>query len=533
MRPRIFRAARIASPGDPDLPAFATLGDRIVATGDPADLRSAFADAEVIDLDGALVVPGFNDSHCHPSVTSESRLRVDVSHRAAPDLASVRRILTDRVSATPAGDWVFASGYHPTLSGTGGRLDRAVLDDISTEHPIAVVLFNWHCVVANSRALELSGLTDDSTAPVGGDIGRDGAGRLDGWLYEQAFLEPYWAGSGQQPWVPDLSIDALVDALVEENRYLHSTGITSYCDAIVTPRIWRTYQAARDAGRLTPRVGMLLWSTYFDTARDLGIGAGFGDDRLRMVGTKLMYDGALFSGTCLCRHPYDSSTDGENGIQLVDRRDFAGLVAEIHAEGGRVAVHANGDRAVSEVLDAIEAAQAAAPGAGVNHRIEHCSMVDETLLKRIHRAGVTPVPFGGAIRQHGEQLVRIYGEQRAAHIVSHRAFLDAGITVGGSSDYPTTPVEPLFAIQSMTTRALPDGRTIGPEQRVSVAEALQMYTVGSAHACGEDGRKGRLRPGQLADFVALDTDILAGDPSSIAGGGVLSTWVGADQVWHA
>jgi len=531
LRPRIFRARRIVTLDGSEPEAFATLGQWVIATGGFDELRRRLPDAESLDLDGALVVPGFNDAHCHPSVTSETRLRIDVSPAAANDLGEIRRLLTDRAADTPFGEWIFASGYNPARSG-GGRLDRAVLDEISTRHPIGVVLFNWHGAVVNSPALRLAGLSDDdATAPVGGELGRDGSGRLDGWLYEQSFLGPYWGGSDQPPWVPGLGMAPLVDALVEENQFLHSTGITSYCDAIVTPRIWRTYQTARASGRLSPRVGMLLWSTYFDTVRELGLAAGFGDERLRFVGIKMMYDGALSGGTCLCGEAYASATGGENGIQLVDRAEFTDLVREVHAAGGRVCVHANGDRAIGEVLEAIEAAQSSSPGTGLNHRIEHCSMVDAALLKRIHAAGVTPVPFGGAIRQHGEQLVRFYGADRAAKTLPHRAFLDAGITVGGSSDYPTTPVAPLLAIESMTTRALPDGRPVGLDQRISALDALRIYTVGSAHASGEAEFKGRLRPGHLADFVVLNTDILMAEPPTIAHTKVMSTWVGGQQVW--
>ncbi|WP_439681239.1 amidohydrolase [Embleya sp. MST-111070] len=528
---RIFRARRIVT-FDRDAEAFATLGERVIDTGTLADLRYRFPLAEIVDLGDRLVVPGFNDAHCHPSVTAETRLRLDVSPAAVKDVEDLRRVLSARAAATPEGGWIFAAGFNPAGS-AGSRIDRNFLDAISTRHPIVVVLFNWHIAVVNSMALESTGLTDASEAPVGGELGFDTAGRLDGWLYEQAFLEPYWSGTGRPPWVPEPDQDSLMDALVEENNLLHSVGITSYCDAIVTPRVWRTYQATRDAGRLTARVGMLLWSTYFDTAEELGLGAGFGDDRLRFLGIKAMYDGALSGGTCLCSTPYASATDGRNGIQLVDERAFADLVGAVHAKGMRIAVHANGDRAISEVLDAIEAAQAASPGAGLNHRIEHCSMVDDQLLERIRAAGVTPVPFSGSIRQHGPQLVGFYGADRAATILPHRSFLDAGIVVGGSSDYPTTPIAPLTAIASMTTRATAEGQVIGADQRISVLEALELYSVGSAHACGEGDHKGRLAPGYLADFTVLDTDIITAGPEGVSEANVLSTWVGAERVWSS
>jgi predicted amidohydrolase YtcJ len=527
---RIFSARRIVALDGSEPQAFATLGDHVWGTGTVEQLRRCAPGAEMIELDGALVLPGFNDAHCHPSVTSETRLRTDVSPTAVDSLGELRQVLAARAASTREGDWIFAAGYNPART-SGGKLDRTELDRISTRHPIAVVLFNWHIAVANTRALELLDLDDESAPPLGGEIGRDAAGRLDGWLYEQAFLSPYWAGSGRTPWVSEPSTDSLVDALIEENEFLHSTGITSYCDAIVTPRAWRTYEAARASGRLTPRVGMLLWSTYFDTARELGLRAGFGDDRLRLVGIKAMYDGALSGGTCLCRTPYTSATGETNGIQLVDKAAFTELVWEVHEMGSRICVHANGDKAISEVIDAIELAQDHTPGARVNHRIEHCSIVDNALLKRIQAAGITPVPFSGAIRQHGDQLIDYYGADTAANILPHRAFLDAGITIAGSSDYPTSPVAPLAGIESMVTRATRDGRVIGPKQRINLVEALHIYTAGSAYACGEEGRKGQIRSGQLADFIVLDTDILDANPTTISQAQVLSTWIGGQCVW--
>ncbi|MEU4842470.1 amidohydrolase [Nocardia testacea] len=533
MKPRIVVARKVTTLDGDDAEAFVTVGDRIHAVGSISELRSRFVDADILDLGEAYIVPGFNDAHCHPSVTSETRLRLDVSPGAVQTLDELIARVKDRAASVDDGEWVFAAGYNPNrMPKSDPKLTRDILDRISKTKPIAIVLFNWHIAVVNTPALELLKVDDHTPDPVGGEFGRDHAGRLDGWLFEQAFLNPYWSGTGWEPWVPDLSQDQLVAALEKENEYLHSTGITTYCDAIVTPRVWRTYEQARSAGRLTPRVGMLLWSTFFDSAEELGIRSGFGDDHLRFIGVKTMYDGALFGGTCLCKQSYPAGNGGENGIQLVDKKDFGRLVQRVHDSGSRICVHANGDRAVSEVIDAIEIARYANPGVDINHRIEHCSMVDSGLLERISAANITPVPFSGAIRQHGAQLVKFYGQQRASEVAPHRKFLDAGITVGGSSDYPTTPVEPLLAIESMVTRTCAlDGEVLGDDQRLSVREALWTYTVGSAAASGESHLKGRIRPGQLADFTVLDTDIVD-RPEAIGTASVLQTWVGGSQVWN-
>ena len=530
---RIFRAARIltlAGPddrADPEVEAMATAGEHVVDVGDLADLRDRFPTADVVDLGGALVVPGLNDAHCHPSVTAAGRLHVDVSPGAVDDTADVTRVLTERARATPPGSWVVGAGYVPPRAGP--RIDRAVLDAISTEHPVAVVLTHLHTAIANTAALARAGVGEDTADPVGGRLGRDAAGRLDGWLYELAFLDPYFAAP---PWIDEPDTDAALGALVAENQRLHSLGLTSYCDAIVSPSSWRLYQLARARDLLTPRVGTLLWSPYADLARELGVTAGLGDQRLRHVGIKMMYDGALSGGTCLATLPYAAADGDEHGMRLADPDAFRELVRAVHTSGGRVCVHANGDAAIAAVLDAIEAAQAEMPSpTSVSHRIEHCSMTDPDTVRRLAAARVVAVPFGQFIAHHGDRLIEIYGRERAARLLAHRSLLDAGVTVAGSSDHPAGPLDPLLALQSLVTRTTATGQVLGPEERLDARQALAVYTVGSAHATGEAALKGRLVPGLLADFTVLDRDILAVDPATIADTGVVSTWVGAQCVW--
>ncbi|MFI1380218.1 amidohydrolase [Embleya sp. NPDC020886] len=545
---RIFRARRIIAlgrsgrgpdgppddGGAPDEPeAFATLGQRIVAVGDHGTLRDRFPGAEPVDLGDAVVVPGLNDAHCHPAALADTRLRVPLdadTMRAGGDSAA---LLGERVRRTAPGHWVVAEGYDPNAD-PRGRLDRAALDAISREHPVLAVHFSCHMAVGNTRALELAGYRDGVLDPAGGTLGRDTDGRLDGWMYEGAWFDQWFRDSEAPELLGEFTLDDLVPSFAEVCRDFHAAGITSWCDALVSPRELRLYQEAAHRGVLTARVGVLVWHRYFADLLRSGLRTGFGDDRLRMVGVKLMMDGALAGGTCLCRAPYPSQTGADNGIQLMSDKEFTEIVRTIHDSGSRVAVHANGDLAVGKVLDAIEAARAGQPRyAGTNHRIEHCSLVDDGLVARIAAAGVTPVPFGAFLHEHGGKLRGYYGDERAAAACAHRRFLDAGITVGGSSDHPAGPLSPLLAMQTMVTRATRDGDVLGPEQRVSAREALEVYTIGSAHASGESRVKGRLVPGMLADFTVLGEDLLSVAPERIADIPVLSTWVGAGRVWSA
>jgi predicted amidohydrolase YtcJ len=348
-------------------------------------------------------------------------------------------------------------------------------------------------------------------------------------MYERAWLDPWLPGPQRESIAPGGEESAQVAALQEINAELHGVGITSYCDAIVTPLEQRMYTSARQAGVLTPRVSMLLWHSYFDAA---AWPAEQPDaTHLQLAGVKLMLDGAFSGGTCLCRHPYRSATGGDNGLQVLGDAEFAETVRAVDAAGVRVAVHANGDLAIAKVLDAFEALPDR-PGRP-NHRIEHCSIVDEALIGRIARAGVTPVPFGPFIALFGEAVQGFYGPERVEMACAHRSFLDAGVPVGGSSDYPIVPIDPLLALQSLVTRRTASGLVVGPGQRLGVLDALAVYTVGSAHATGDGAVKGRLTPGRLADFVVLDADLTAVAPDEIASVPVRSTWVGGRRVWSA
>ncbi|TYK52765.1 amidohydrolase [Actinomadura decatromicini] len=533
-RVKIFSARRIVTMNGDEPEAVATLGERVAAVGTRRDLRDRFPDAEDVDLGSGVLLPGFDDAHAHPSVLADGGLYVDLAPSVTGSAEEVRRALAERAARTPEGEWVVGHNFDVSRTEDGPSVDRALLDRVSTRHPVLIIHYSYHGAVANSRALAAAGYDETTPDPVGGELVRDG-GRLTGVLYERAWMEGYLGHGSRPPLVPQPTMDARVESLRRMLARMNAAGITSVTDAMVHPADWALYQAARDAGALTARVGMLLWYEFFEPARALGMRTGFGDSMLRFTGVKMMTDGAVSGGTCLCRAPY-LGTLGERtaGIQVMPDEEIAEVVHRVHAAGSRLAVHANGDLAISKVLDAIEAASAATPPRpGQTHRIEHCSVVDPELVERIRRLGVIPVPFGAFISYHGHNLVRHYGTERAARISPHRTFRDAGITVAGSSDYPCGPLEPLFALRSMTTRRAQDGTVLGPDQRLTPYEALEVYTAGSAAASGDEADKGRVAVGRLADFTVLGEDPLGVEPEALADVPVLSTWVGAERVWHA
>jgi predicted amidohydrolase YtcJ len=413
----------------------------------------------------------------------------------------------------------------------GRLLTRWDLDAVTGDVPAIVFHVACHWAVVNSAALAAGGIAEESVPPSGGEYGRDAAGRLNGLLYERALMDFAYgqvnADGGTV--VPASGAAERVAALGQVVRRWHAAGLTSVCDALVGPDDIRLLASAREQGLLTMRVGFLVAAEHYPAIRQLGLRSGFGDDILRFVGVKTLIDGAVGGRTCLLDEPHLGA--GGRPIQVLTREELAKVVDAVHGDGNRVCVHANGDRAIRLVLDELERAEVARPRPGLRHRIEHCSVVDDDILRRMKGLDAIAVPFGSYAYQHGASLVEWYGEQRVNRMFAHRSFLDAGITVAGSSDFPCGYIEPLLAMQSMVTRRGWDGTVVGPAQRVSAAEALAIYTTGSAAATGDEGRKGELAVGQLADFVVLDDDPRDVPPGRIAEIGIRATYVGGANVY--
>lgn len=509
--------------------ALAVSAGRVAGIGALEELTSTYPTANVTRMPGELLVPGFNDAHVHPLFAAEPELRVNLEPATVTSTDHALHVLREKASGTPPGDWIVGAGYD-VIHAPDPQLDRGLLDSVSTEHPIYVIGSTWHAAIANTPALDA--ITTDPTIgdESGGYFARDGD-HLTGWMFELPHMNVAWSGSDRPDLLPALPRPALVGALRTQHRIFNAHGITSYTDALVTPHTWEAYRQLFKEGDPTTRASVALWHTHRDLL-DHGDFGSANDEWLRLVGVKLMYDGAISGGTCLCSRPYASATDTGNGIQVMTRGDLFQIVAELHGRGIRACVHANGDRAISDVLDAVEHAQAARPDERLAHRIEHCSLLDDHLIARIAATGCIPIPFSGFIYHHGDSLVSRYGAERAGRVARHRSLLAAGITVAGSSDYPCGPLDVMAGLHSMTTRVTTSGAVVGRAERVDALIALCVYSAGSAHATGEGTIKGRLAPGLLADFTVLSRDIVR-NPDWFQDCSVLATWIDGREVWAA
>lgn len=522
---RIFTAATMHTLTDRPVDAFATWGEWIVATGTVKELRSIFPAAEVHDFGNSVVVPGFNDAHQHPTMMAEQLLDVDLSPEEVCSAEEILARLREWAGVTSPGQWVLGSRYDHSKSTGGHILTRDELDSVCPEHPVLVRQIGMHWGVLNSAGLHAAGIADDSEPPVGGAFGRDGTGRLTGAVYERAFFDLL------DEVIPPHGLDAQLRALQRYQDMMHAVGITSVGDALVSPGGLRLLQEAHASRRLSLRVNMLLAYTVLDELEAMGLRTGFGDQWLRVGGIKTFVDGAIAGGTCLLEQPYEDGC--AHGIQAIPEDELVEFVRRVHDAGSTACVHANGDRAIRLLLDAVEAAQLANPRPEVRHRIEHCSVVTEELLKRTKELGMVAVPFGSYVAFHGEKLPGYYGMGRLTRMFPHRDLIDAGIPVAGSSDFPCGPYSVLLALRSCMTRQATDGTILGGNQRISPTEALALYTTGSAYASGEEHIKGRLTGGMLADFVVLDRDVLNTPGENLTDIDIEQTWIGSRRVWSA
>jgi predicted amidohydrolase YtcJ len=502
--------------------AFAVRGGRFTAVGSSADIRNlaAAGRTEVIDVEGATVLPGFIDAHSHPSGAGLNALK-----NVNTNLGSIARIqsaLRQRAGQTPPGDWIIGYMYDDTKQEEGRPLNKWDLDEVSMEHPIVVGHRGGHTGVYNSRAFEVAGVTASTPDPFGGHFFREN-GELTGKVAERA------RGAFDVPW--NVTPEDRARGVAVICREMNAAGLTSVHQTGTSSEDYRAYQDAYAAGDLSFRMYAMARGGSYPALNEAGIRTGFGDAMLKVGSVKFAADGSASERTMAMSTPYAGRPD-DYGILTMTQEEIHQVVEEAHRSGWQVAVHANGDVTIDMVLNAYERVQAEWPRPGARHRLEHCSLVNTGLLQRIADGGFIPAPFYTYAHYHGEKWIE-YGEEKMEWMFAHKSFLDFGIPVAPASDHSPGPYEPLMAIQSMVTRKDYSGRVWGPSQRITVDQALKICTVHGAYASFEESEKGTIEAGKLADFVVLAEDPHDVDPDRIKEIEVLRTVVGGSTVHEA
>jgi predicted amidohydrolase YtcJ len=522
--------------------AVAVRGERIIAVGDAADARIkelTGATTEVIDLRNRALLPGFQDAHVHPAFAGVTMIGCNLIGAAKLDEALAR--IGAYAAAHPDKEWIAGSGWRMEWfdHGTPGR---ELLDKVTGGRPAYLTNRDGHGAWASSRALELAGIDAHTPDPPDGRVERNQDGLPQGTLHEGAATLV-----GRH--VPAITFEERLSGLMLAQEHLHARGITAWQDAIIGDYLGSgdplpVYLAAAEARTLTARVQGALW---WDRARgqeqlpDILARREQGHaGRFRASTVKIMQDGVAESFTAGMIEPYLDSCGCQTtnrGLSHVDAALLREYVTMLDAAGFQVHLHAIGDRAVREALDAIEAARNANGANDHRHHIAHLQVMHQDDIPRFASLGVTAnmqALWAAHEPQMDELTIPFIGSERAARQYLFGDLLRSGARLAGGSDWAVSSANPLRAAHVAVNRTLPgtQAEPLLPAQSLTLGQALGAYTAGSAYVNHLD-ETGAIEEGMLADLVVLDRDPFGGPADEIAYTGVQATYVAGQQVYAA
>jgi predicted amidohydrolase YtcJ len=515
------------SPSQPAAEAVAIAGDRIAAVGSTADIRGSAGSAEIVDLGGQFVVPGFIDTHVH-FLTGGFRLASVQLRDAATREEFIARI-TKFAAGVPAGTWITGGDWDHTL--WGGELPRRDWIDAATpDHPVWVNRLDGHMALANSAALRAAGVGRGVGDVAGGEIVRDTKGEPTGLLKDNAM-------SLVEDKVPPPS-EAMSDrALDEAMRYVAQQGVTT----IHNMGTWEdldVFARARKADRLRTRiyaaVPLATWARLRDTVASKTYGPdGRGDAWLRIGALKGFVDGSLGSHTAAFHEPFTDAPK-DRGLFVNTVEDLDAWISGADKANLHVVVHAIGDRANATLLDLFDKAARENGARDRRFRIEHAQHLAPADIPRFHALNVIASMQPYHAIDDGRWAERVIGPVRIRTTYAFRSLLDAGATVAFGSDWFVAPPTPLEGIYAAVTRRTLDDKNPGgwvPDQKITVEEALVAYTRSGAFASFEEKEKGTIAPGMLADVTVIDKDLRAIPPADIRSASIVRTIVGGRTVF--
>ncbi|MDQ2843710.1 MAG: amidohydrolase [Acidobacteriota bacterium] len=500
------------NPQQKEAEAVAVSGDRIVAVGSSAEvLKLKQAGTEAIDLEGRRMLPGFNDAHVHfyygGANLTGPQLRYSKSQQ------EFRSTLAEYVKQQPTGRWI-QGGLWDHENWTPAVLpERQLIDPVTKSNPVFIGRLDGHMALANSVALKLAGVDRNTKDVPGGVIVRDARGDPTGILKDaaQGLVEKV---------IPPPSADQIREAVRAAQTYANAQGVTSVQDMSAEPAIFRVYQTMLKANELTVRISghqpLLLWKNL----ANVGVISDFGNAQLHIGGLKGFADGSLGSTTALLFQPYLDSpnTSGIASAELSNPQQMFSNIEGGDAAQLQVAVHAIGDKANNTILNFYERVEQEHGERDRRFRIEHAQHLLASDIPRFGKLHVIASMQPYHCIDDGRWAEKRIGAERAKTTYAFRSLLDSGATLAFGSDWDVAPMSPIMGIYAAVTRRTLDGKhPYGwvPEQKITVAEAVHAYTMGSAYASFDEKIKGSIEPGKLADFVVLSDDIFAIDPAKI------------------
>ncbi|NUN47787.1 MAG: amidohydrolase [Candidatus Brocadiae bacterium] len=520
---------RSFDPQWPDQTALLCENGRVSFLGDDFDARALYRQGdEVIDLEGKSVLPAFHDAHTHfyHFAITLRRLRLEDAHSEHTALEAVRG-LAER--AAP-GEWIVGRGWSLQRWQTTEWPTRGQLDEVAPNHPVALAAKDGHTWWVNSVALQQAGISRATTDPKGGVIERDASGEPTGILREQAIelIKPHIASPPER---------TVLGGLRDATDQFHTLGIASadilsgsMGKDLELEEAFRLLQKQDRAGMLGVR--LTLWFAAQDLDRLIGLGlrSGFGGDWLRFGGIKLYADGSLGSGTAAMLEPYVGSAS--KGMEVLTAPEMAAIVKKAAENGIACAIHAIGDRAVRNALDAFEGAKAATAANGLRQRIEHAQCISEQDIPRFGQLGVIASVQPCQLMGDVETAERLWGPERSKRTFPLMSLLKAGAALAFGTDVPVEPPDPRRSLKGAVLRPKDDGSPWTPGECIAPWDAFLAYTRGSAWAAGLDHLQGSIAPGRRADLVVFNEDPIDCGPARMADALVVLTIVDGKVVYR-
>ena len=516
--------------GHPTAQAVAVLGERIVSVGSNADVETwRGASTRVIDAAGKLVLPGFNDAHVH-FVSGGSQLdRVQLNDATSGE--EFARRIGERAKKTPKAEWILGGDWDETKWSPPRLPTKELIDPVAGVVPVFVSRYDGHMALANSLALRLAGITAQTPDPPGGAIVRDAQGNPTGALKDAAmdYLDKV---------IPPLSHEQRLKAVKRALAHAASLGVTSVQNMNPDYEDIAVYSELLQRGELTTRIYAAPYIMSVDDQAKIGIRHSFGGPYLRIGALKAYADGSLGSATAYFFEPFiDQPTN--HGL-LSDEMHPVSLMRDrmmkADAAGLQICTHAIGDQGVSMILDLYSDVVQAHGDADRRFRIEHAQhMAGKDFARFAQLQVIASVQPYHAI-DDGRWAEGRIGHDRASRTYAFRTFLNHGVRLAFGTDWDVAPLNPMLTLYAAVTRATLDGKNPDgwfPEQKLTVPEAVDAYTMGSAFAEFQEKEKGSITPGKLADMVLLSDDIFSMNPAKIRDVKILKTIVGGKIVRDA
>ncbi len=502
--------------------AIAIWDGRIYAIGSNDEvLPMASGNTRKTDLGWKTVLPGFNDAHSHPIYSGVNHLKKVACDKDS--IEAIQQAIRERAQKTPPGQWI--EGFLYDDGKTPRPINRHDLDEAAPNHPVLIGHRGGHTIFVNSAALRLAGVDEHTPDPKGGRYEHDSSGKVTGFVADAA-------AENIRKLIPEkITRDDLREGASLISKMFTAKGVTSACDADLAHDGVQGYQDARDSGDLSFRTYCLIHVADLQKFMDAGIHSGFGDEWLRIGGVKQYADGSISERTAWLSQPY-IGIPNYRGLQVTTREQLLETSRKAHAAGWQLATHANGDLAIDEILGVYEQVQQENPRRDPRFRIEHCTLLNDSLIQRMARLKVIPAPFSCYVYFHGD-VMHFYGEERTKNMFPMRSFLDAGLRPTDASDYTASPSDPMMWLQSQLTRTDPKGNLWGANQRIKLEEAIRCGTINGAYASFEEQVKGSLSTGKLADLVVLAQDPFKADPSALSKIKTERTMVGGKWVYES